>query len=177
VNLKLYEISVEWQKLLSSLEESGGELTENLEAEAGALIEASEDKLKAVAFVLRNLQLEQESLEAQAKVFEAEADAIRLRAKTVERNVERLSALALPALEITGKVKSPAGTLYIHTSKNTLFAVDPSMCIAELPEKFVRYTEPELNKSALKTALKAGEPLPKGVLTQATETRTVAIRR
>jgi hypothetical protein len=175
--MKLYEISIEWQKLLSSLEENGGELNEALETEAKALIEASEEKLKAVAFVLRNLQLEQEILEAQANVFAAEADAIRARAKSEARNEERLSALALPPLAITGKIKTPAGTLYVHTSKNTLFVVDPSVCIAELPEKFVRYTDPELNKSALKAAHKAGEALPKGVLMETAETKTVAIRR
>jgi len=175
--MKLYEISIEWQKLLAMLEEIGGELTEELEVQAKGLIEATEEKLKAVAFVLRNLQLEQETLEAHAQVFEAESEAIRLRAKAVARNEERLSALVLPALKITGKIKSPAGTLYVHTSKNPVFAVDPSVCIAELPERFVRYTDPELNKSALKAAHKAGEELPKGVLMETAESKTVAIRR
>ena len=168
--MKLYEISSEWQQIELALEESAGDLTPELEARIQALIAGGTDKLEAAAKVVK-------SLEGQAEIAKAEAKRLTERSKALENQVQRLRGLMLPALQtLGGKVKTSLFSMFTQTRTNVIFALKPGVDIYDLPSKFFRVAEPELNKVALKEAKAAGEQLPDCLDVQETETVSMVVR-
>ncbi len=187
MNIKLYDIPIEWQKILTILEESCGELTPELEVEAQGLITASKEKLEAAGLAKRNLEIHASMATAQAKVFTDEAAKCTAIAKTFENAADRLGALMAPALQITGNIKTVAGTLYTRTNTTWSFDMKPGAQFFELPEPgelpealrgvgpLWRQKEPELNKTALKKLAEANA-LPEQILAAKAESTTVCLK-
>lgn len=167
--MKLYEIPAEWERLLGLIEEGAGEVTPEIEAEAASLIDASKAKLEAAGLAMRNLDIHAASAAAQAKVFEEEAARCNAMAKAFEAASDRLSMLMAPALAITGKVKTAAGTLFTRTTTSWSFDLKPGAAFYELPSELWRQRDPELNKSVLKKLAEAGT-LPEQVAAAKAET-------
>lgn len=187
MNIKLYDIPVEWQKILAILEESCGELTPELETAAQELISASKEKLEAAGLAKRNLELHAAMASAQAKVFMEEAAKCTAISKAFESSADRLGALMAPALQITGNVKTVAGTLYTRTNTTWSFEMKPGAQFYELPEPadlpealrsvgpLWRQKDPELNKTALKKLAEANA-LPVQILAAKAENTTVCLK-
>lgn len=168
--MKLYEIPQEFQHLEDLLIESGGELTPEIEAAFAAIQEQCEAKIEAAACVAKNLA-------ASAEAAKAEANRLFGRAQAFENAEARLRTLILPALQaLGGKVKTARFTIYTTTRESVAFALKPGHEAFELPEKFIRVREPELNKTALKDALKAGEEIPDFLNVETTTNTTLTIR-
>jgi hypothetical protein len=168
--VKLYEIPLAWSSVELALEEAAGELTPDLEARIKALLEGGSDKLEAAMKVCR-------SLEAQAEVAKTEAQRLQGRAKSFDNQVERLRSLMLPALQaLGGKVKTPLFSFFTTTRTNVLFSMKPGAEIFELPPRFYRAADPELNKAELKKAEAAGEPLPDCLAVVKTESVSMTVR-
>jgi hypothetical protein len=168
--MKLYEVPSLFQALEAILIESGGELTPEIEA-AWQLIEAnSADKIEAAACVIKNL-------EADEKAAKDEAARLSARSASFANAADRLRSLVQPALEaMGGKVKTARFTIFTTTRESTAFALKPGHEAFELPEKFIRVREPELNKTALKDALKAGESLPDILIVDTNTSTSMTIR-
>lgn len=164
MSLKLYEIPEELARIEALLIETGGELTPDLEAALAYLQEAGAEKVEAAWAVVKNLQAFEEA---------AKAEAARLteRAKSAENAAARLKAALLPAVQALGnRVKGARWTIYAQTRENTIFALKPGAEIFELPPEFVRTHDPELNKTALKDAAKAGKALPEQIVASTSST-------
>ncbi len=152
--MKLYDIPTEWSSIELLLEEAAGEVTPELESRIEALLAGGSEKLENAMKVCR-------SLEAQAEVAKAEAQRLQDRARSFDNQVERLRSLMLPALQaLGGKVKTPMFSFFTQTRKNVAFDLRPGAEIWELPPRFYRTKDPELNKLELKKAEAAGEALP-----------------
>lgn len=168
--MKLYEISLEFQHLTDLLVEAAGELTPEIEEAIAAIQEQGEAKIEAAAMVVKNLQADAESAKAEAARLAARATAF-------ENGADRLRSLILPALEaLGGKVKTARFTVFTTSRENVAFALKPGHEAFELPEKFIRVRDPELNKTALKDALKAGEELPDILAIDKSTSTTLTIR-
>lgn len=172
MTIKLYEILPAWQAILQTLEENGGELTPELEAEAAALIGDSKEKLEAAAMARRNLQLKGNLFRAHAKVFMDEAARCVAMAESIEANADRLGDLMAPALEVTGSIQTPAGTLFTQTRTTWAFELKPGVQHFELPVTLWRQPEPELNKRPL-ADLAESHPLPEGLLERLTAAKAL----
>jgi hypothetical protein len=152
--IRLHEIPLEYAHFQDLLEESGGELTPELEARWATLTEQGPAKVEAAAFVLKNLKAGQEFLSQEEARLHA-------RRKALEGAEDRLKSLLVPALEaLGGKVKTDRMTVYVQRRKTAVFDLLPGRDVWELPDRFYRTRDPELNKTELKKAYDAGEALP-----------------
>lgn len=167
--MKLFDIPLEWEAIQEALEAGAGEMTPELEAQLAALLEAAPEKIDAAACVVKHL-------EAQADAAKAEAARMAERAGSFTNAADQLRARMLPAVQALGKVKTARFTIF--TTTRTTYAVDvrPGVSIAELPDRFVRWRDPEINKSAVKDALKAGEVLPEEIAVTACPSTSMTIR-
>ena len=170
MSLRLYEIPLAWANLQELLEASAGEITPEIEAAWGALEEQGEAKVDATAAVIKSMQAEEE-------VIAAEIGRLQNRKEALENAEARLKALLVPALEaLGGKVKTPRFTTYIQTRETASFELKPGSDIWELDAKYYRTREPELNKTALKDARKAGEARPDCIVVAVGSTTFPVIR-
>lgn len=158
-----------WLALDAVLEETGGELTPEADELLATLISEAPDALERAGFYLKHLEREvaiiderRQALAANKAIKEAKADKVRDLMATV------LKRLGKP-------VKLPEFTLSTQTRTSYAFAIAPDSEIFELDTMFVRYREPELNKTALTDAAKAGQ-LPAGVLCTTSESTSLMIR-
>lgn len=167
--MKLFEISLEWQEIQEALEAGAGEMTPALEIKLDAMLVAAPEKIEAAACVVKHL-------EAQAEACKAEVERLSARRQAFENGADQLRMRMLPAVQAVGKVKTARFSIYTTERKTQAFDVKPGVSIAELPDKFVRWMDPQLNKSALKDALKAGEALPDEIVVAEGVSTSLTIR-
>jgi len=172
MSIKLYEILPAWQTILQTLEENGGELTPELEAEAAALIGNSKEKLEAAAMARRNLQLKANLWRSQGDVLISEGKTCHATADSVDANADRLGELMAPALEVTGSIQTAAGTLFTQNRTTWAFELKAGIEHWMLPMTFWRQPEPELNKRPL-ADLADSHPLPEGLLERLTAAKAL----
>lgn len=100
---------------------------------------------------IENVGLWIKDLKAEAAAIKAEADNLTARRRSIENKVKGLMSYIDYALE--GE-KFKTSRLSVSYRKSTSVDITD---IRELPERFLRYREPEADKTAIKEAIKAGE--------------------
>lgn len=104
---------------------------------------AKEQKIENIALYIKNLN-------AEAAALKAEKDAFAERQKAAERRAEGLKQYLVSALK---------GEKFKTTKVNISYRKSEALEIAdgvEIPEDFLKYAEPEINKTNLKKAIKDG---------------------
>lgn len=148
----LYEIIDEFQALDALLEESGGEVTPEIEAwqaEYGALLEQKTD---AIAGYLR-------SLEATEKAHKAEKDRHGEREQVAKNKQKRLKAMVQLQMERSGRDEFKGRLFSLKLQKNGGAA--PITYLVADPEKYpadCRVVTPTIDKDAVRAKLEAGDP-------------------
>lgn len=153
MNITLYNITQEQAYLNSLLEESGGELTPEIE-EALAINEAN-FLIKGEAYV--ESVAKYKALEEAAKARKQYFDEV---AKTAAKIQQRLKDRLLCALEDFGMAKAEMGLHTISTRKSQVCEIYDAELV---PDRFT-IIEKKVSKTAVKDALKAGEDVPGAVL-------------
>jgi hypothetical protein len=156
--MNLFEIGAEGHELERIMEESGGELTPEVEARVDELLSAGKDKINAALCVRRRMEFE-------ARACREEADRLWARAKAIENQRAKLNERILFAVDngFQGKVKTAFFTAYASNCGPTSeFYMAPDADIAKFGDEnpdLVR-VERSLNKTALKDLMKEGSELP-----------------
>ena len=136
--MNLYQIDAEIMKLIDY--ETGEILDWDKLDELNA---AKEQKIENIALYIKNLT-------AEAAALKAEKDAFAERQKAAEKRAEWLKQYLSNALK-GEKFKSTR--VQISYRKSETLAIEGGV---EIPEDFLKYTEPEINKTDLKKAIKDG---------------------
>lgn len=160
--MRLYEIAVEGLELERILEETGGELTPELEARFDELLKAGPEKIEAAICVVRNLQAEAEAAKTEEQRF------AKMR-KSAERQVESLKTRIMYAVDaaFSGKIKTPVGTARCQTAKETTtysLAPDVDMVKFAANVPMLVKTEYSLSTQALNDHRKLTGTLPPEIL-------------
>jgi hypothetical protein len=160
--MKLYDLPTEVNAIEEALFENLGELTPELEQKIQALLSQGKDKIEAAAIVIG-------SLEEDAAICQSEAKRLIERAAQLNQNADRLRGMVLCAVDLAfgGKVKTARYTVWSQTpGAVTQFElkadVDIYLLLSKRPD-LVRAPEPELNKTALREAVKAGGEIPEEI--------------
>lgn len=160
--MKLYEIPLEANAIEEQLYENIGELTPDLEQRIKDFLAQGKDKIESAAVVIG-------SLEEDATICQAEAKRLIERAAQLNQSADRLRGMVLCAVDLgfKGKVKTSKFTIWGQTSGNvTQFELKSGVDIYQLmtahPE-LVKAKDPELDKTALKDAVKAGGTIPEEI--------------
>lgn len=147
----LYEITQDYLQILSMMEDPELDpqtLADTMEAIEGEL----EVKAENYAKVMKNL-------EADVAGIKAEIDRLSERKKTIENNIKNMKSALQMAMEATGKTKFKTELFSFGIRKNAPSVIMDEPYIENVPERFLKYSEPTINKSAIKEAIQSGENL------------------
>ena len=100
---------------------------------------------------------------ADAVAADSEAKRLKLRASSIENNVERLRALTLSAVKVLGKIKTPRFTIWAQKSKDTVsYSMSPDIMPDVFAAKYpnLSRTVIELDKNAVQELAKSGAVIP-----------------
>lgn len=148
--MRLYEINAELEALLEQVDPETGELTCDLEA-LEALSMARNEKLENLALAVKNY-------ESDAAQIRAEEKALAERRRALENKAERARAFLQESL--AGETIKTA-RVAVSYRKSKAVELDPEFLTWAMEHaKYLRYKDPEPDKTALTAALKAGESIP-----------------
>lgn len=148
--MKLYELTGLYAGLQDILEEDGGELTPEIERDLNELTERLEDKLESMGGLIRNLELEQEVMEAKAKAIKREAERFENISDALKNNVTKLKNHVLTNLKKAGIKNFKTDSFKYHIKVSEAVEVPKGEELKGIPEDFIRikYSE-ELDRQAL----------------------------
>ena len=147
----LYELTDDYLALLEMAEDPDIDeqaFADTLEGIDGAL----EDKAEGYAKVIR-------TLEGDAAACDAEAKRLSNKKQTIENNIRRMKAALQYAMQATGKTKFKTALFSFGIQKNPAAVVIDEGYIENIPDRFLIPQDPQIDKKAIKEALKAGEDL------------------
>ena len=164
----LYEITDDTKKIYElykeAVDENGNprELYENEENIIGEWFAVNrnelETKANSIGKVYKNLRFQAEAIKAEAEVIKKEYDSLMTKAKTQENHAEHLKNYLWSNLDFIGLAYKGIKTeLFSFKAQATAGAVNTLAGLYDyknIPEKFLK--EPELDKTAIKEALKDG---------------------
>lgn len=147
----LYELTNDYLQILSMLEDP--ELDPQTLADTMEGIEGEfEIKAENYAKVMKNL-------EGDILAIKTEIDRLTAKKKALEHNIKSMKATLQTAMETTGKVKFKTELFSFNIQKTTPSVIIDEQYIENIPEEFLRYKDPEIDKIAIKEALQKGKNL------------------
>lgn len=149
--MTLYEITNDYMQLMQMMEDPEMDpqtLSDTMEGIEGEL----EVKAESYAKVMKNL-------EADVVGIKAEIDRLSERKKTIEANIKKMKEALQIAMETTGKTKFKTELFSFGIRKNAPAVVMDEPYIENVPERFLKYSDPTINRSAIKEAIQKGENL------------------
>lgn len=149
--MKLYEIRNEIEAAIdAAVDPETGEIVASDVFEAlDALQLAFDEKAENTACFIKNL-------DAEAKAIREEEKALAARRRVLENKAERCKAYLQFCLN-GEKFSTPRCAVSFRRSKSV--AVDENR-LFEIPEDYLRYKDPEVDKKAVREALVAGQDVP-----------------
>lgn len=149
--MTLYQITNDYMQLMQMMEDPEMDpqtLSDTMEGIEGEL----EVKAESYAKVMKNL-------EADVVGIKAEIDRLSERKKTIENNIKKMKETLQFAMETTGKTKFKTELFSFGIRKNAPAVVMDEPYIENVPERFLKYSDPTINRSAIKEAIQKGEDL------------------
>ena len=147
----LYEITQDYLQILSMMEDPELDpqtLADTMEAVEGEL----EIKAENYAKVMKNL-------EADVTGIKAEIERLSERKKTIENNIKNMKSALQMAMETTGKTKFKTELFSFNIQKNAPTVVIDASDPNNIPPDFLKFKEPEVDKTAIKAAIQNGMDL------------------
>ena len=147
----LYQLTDDYLTLLEMAEDPDMDeqaLMDTMEGIEGEI----EIKAEGYAKVIR-------TLEGDAAACDAESKRLRNKKQTIENNIKRMKSALQMAMETTGKRKFKTPLFSFNIQKNTPSVVMDEAYIENIPERFLVYKDPEINRKAIKDAINAGEDI------------------
>jgi seryl-tRNA synthetase len=120
-------------------------LADTMEAVDGEL----EVKAENYAKVMKNL-------EGDITALKAEEERLAKKRKAIENNIKRMKGALQEAMELTGKTKFKTDLFSFGIQKNAPSVVIDAADIRDIPEDYLKFKEPEVDKTAIKNAINAG---------------------
>ena len=147
----LYEIGSSYirvQDMAGDPEIDPQTLADTMEAIEGEL----EIKAENYAKVMKNL-------EGDVAAIKAEIDRLTSKKKTIENNIKNMKATLQSVMEVTGKTKFKTDLFSFGIQKNAPSVVIDVEDVRDIPEDYLKFKEPEVDKTAIKAAINDGVDL------------------
>lgn len=149
--MRLHEIVEQYQEVEAELINSGGEITEEIQALLDSIDDNLESKAANYIRIIKNF-------EHMAQGLKEEAARLQARRKVHENAVERLKGSLLYALKATGQrsIETNLGRVTAMRASTPKYVLNVDL--EDLPEEFVR-TKSEVDMAAIREAIKDGMDL------------------
>ena len=144
----IYEITQDYLRIMEMASEP--ELDPEMIADTFEAIDGElEIKAENYAKVMKNL-------EGDIAALKAEEERLSKKRKAIENNIKRMKLALQEAMEITGKTKFKTELFGFSIQKNAPSVVIDAADIRDIPEDYLKFKEPEVDKTAIKNAINAG---------------------
>ena len=149
----LYAINRELETALDCVDEETGELLVDGDM-LDALLMEREEKIEGIALAIKNMA-------AEAAAIKAEEDSLSARRLYLERGIKRMKKYLQNSLG-GEKFRTARVAISFRNSEAVGIKNDAEFIqwATSHAEKFLRYKDPEINRTEIKSALKAGESIP-----------------
>lgn len=147
----IYELTADIQLLWNLMEEG--------EIEDDTLINAMENSQEELSIKLENYCKFIKNMEADAKAFKKEEQRLAARRKTLENTIERAKKAMQMAMDVAGEKNVQGKIFTISLQKNPAKVVLDEQYIENIPPRYIKYAEPEINKAMIKEELTNGVEL------------------
>ena len=149
--MRLHEIVEQYQEVEAELINSGGEITEEIQALLDSIDDNLESKAANYIRIIKNF-------EHMAQGLKEEAARLQARRKVHENAAERLKGALLYALKATGQrsIETSLGRVTAMRASTPKYVLNVDL--EDLPEEFVR-TKSEVDMAAIREAIKDGMDL------------------
>ena len=149
--MRLHEIVEQYQEVEAELINSGGEITEEIQALLDSIDDNLESKAANYIRIIKNF-------EHMAQGLKEEAARLQARRKVHENAAERLKGALLYALKATGQrsIETNLGRVTAMRASTPKYVLNVDL--EDLPEEFVR-TKSEVDMAAIREAIKDGMDL------------------
>lgn len=147
----IYEITQDYlhiQEMMEDPELDPQVLQDTFEAVEGEL----EIKAENYAKVMKNL-------EGDLAGLKAEIDRLNSKKKAIENNIKNLKSTLQGVMELTGKTKFKTDLFSFGIQKNAPSVVIDVDNVRDIPEDYLKFKEPEVDKTAIKAAINDGVDL------------------
>ena len=156
----LYELTAGLQTLWDLMEE--GTLEEEM------LLDAFKNQEEEISIKLEGYCKFLKNLESDIAGLKAEEDRLKARRKAMENTRDRMKVVMRDAVVATGEKKIPCGTFTVSVQNNPSKVVMDEQYIENIPEEYLKYAEPDIDRALIKRHLEAGV-LPEGIAHLETE--------
>ena len=113
------------------------------------LVDDTKDKFENCCKYIKNVDADIKGLDEEIKRLQAKK-------KTLVNSKERLKALMIRVLRKMGEKKLPCGTFTVSRQDNPDSLVLDESYIENIPAKYLKQSDPEVDRSAMKAALQNG---------------------
>ena len=147
----IYEITDDFLRIQDMMEDpelDSQTLADTFEAIDGEL----EIKAESYAKVMKNL-------EGDLAGIKTEIDRLTSKKKTIENNIKNMKATLQSVMEVTGKTKFKTDLFSFGIQKNAPSVVIDVEDVRDIPEDYLKFKEPEVDKTAIKAAINDGVDL------------------
>lgn len=175
--MKLYELTNDFTQLFDQFDEiSSMDNAEEFKQAWFDTLSGIEEKFEVKA---ENIGAYIKELTAAAKYLKAEEEVLSKRRKAKEKQAEWLKKYLLESMQAIGRTKidRPMAVLSIRTNPESVRFDDENafitLCQRNGSDDYLRYKAPEINRSAVKEALQAGQKIEGASLIR---TQTVTIK-
>lgn len=175
--MKLYELTNDFTQLFDQFDEiSSMDNAEEFKQAWFDTLSGIEEEFEVKA---ENIGAYIKELTAAAKYLKAEEEVLSKRRKAKEKQAEWLKKYLLDSMQAIGRTKidRPMAVLSIRTNPESVHFEDENafitLCQRNGSDDYLRYKAPEINRSAVKDALQAGQKIEGASLIR---TQTVTIK-
>ena len=113
------------------------------------LVDDTKDKFENCCKYIKNVDADIEGIDAEIKRLQAKK-------KSLTNGKDRLKALMMRVLVKMGEKKLPCGTFTVSRQNNPERVVVDEQYIENIPEKYLKYADPEPDRTAMKDILQHG---------------------
>jgi hypothetical protein len=156
--MKLYELPGIYATIDQQLDESGGEITPEIQQQLDEADAALEDKVDRIAALIRNATAEEEACKAEAAHF-------RDRAQAAANKADSLKAYLQHNLEAIGRDRVQGQRFKVGVYQNSVPSIRWTRMPEDAPLQFQR-VKVEVDGQAAQRWLKEGKELPSGFLVE-----------
>lgn len=149
--MTLYELTAEYAQLLEWAEDPDVDqqvLDDTMDCLSGEI----EDKADAYARVIAQMEYDSAALKA-------EFDRLQARRKRIDNSIDLMKDRLKYAMILTGKTKFKTDLFSFNVQKNPPKVVIDQDDVFSIPEEYLEYQLPVVNKQKIKDDLKAGKDL------------------
>jgi len=154
--MTLYELTDEFMRLQQWLEEEDADEDQALADTLEMISQDFEEKADGYGMVIKNLEADAAEIKAQEDILMEEVKRLKAKRTGYEKQTDRMKEALRKALELTGKknLKTEKFTFGTRKSSNVVITVDS---VWDIPDDYLRYKDPEPDKTAIKEYLKDNE--------------------